>query len=72
MLISEPFVGSVHRLFVGKAFLQAFLNALNREMKLGNPTKHVSIAAAQVHELLEAVQEHIGCAPLRRAAAGNS
>ena len=31
-------------------------------MKPGNPTKHVPIAAVQLHELLEAVEEHIGCA----------
>ena len=29
-------------------------------MKLGNPTKHVSVPAVQVHELLEAVEENIG------------
>ena len=38
----------------------SFLHPLNRELKSGNPTEHVSIAAVQVHELLEAVEEDIG------------
>ena len=31
-------------------------------MKAGNLTKHVHVAVVQVHELLEAAEEHIGCA----------
>ena len=42
--------------------IPGFLHPLNKQLKLGNPTKHASIAAVQVHELLEAVGEHIGCA----------
>ena len=43
--------------------VQYFLHSLNRELKLkpGNPTKHVSIPAVQVLELLETIKEHIGC-----------
>ena len=88
MLISEPIVGSFHRIFgcdvclffCGKSCYEcsdlsivrvrdrkvgvvpSFLHSLDRELKHGNPTKHVSITAVQVHELLAAVEEHIGCA----------
>ena len=40
--------------------IPGFLHPLYRELKSGNPTKHVSITAVQAHELLEAVEEHIG------------
>ena len=42
------------------SIIPSFLHSLNRELKSGNPTKHVSITAMQVHELLETVKEHIG------------
>ena len=35
--------------------IPGFLHPLYRELKSGNPTKHVSIPAVQGHELLEAV-----------------
>ena len=40
--------------------IPGFLHPPNRELESGNPTKHVSITAVQAHELLEAVEEHIG------------
>ena len=40
--------------------IPSLLHSLNRELKSVNPTKHVSIAAMQVHELLEAVEKRIG------------
>ena len=40
------------------SIIPSFLHSLNRELKSGNPTKPV--AAMQVHELLKAVEEHIG------------
>ena len=42
------------------SIIPSFLHSLDRELKSGYPTKHISIAAMQVHELLEAVEEHIG------------
>ena len=42
------------------SIIPSFLHSLDRELKSGNPTKHVSVAAMQVHELLKAVEEHIG------------
>ena len=41
-------------------FGTGFLHPLQRELEPGNPTKHVSITTMQIHELLEAVKEHIG------------
>ena len=42
--------------------IPGFLHPLNRQLETGNPAKHVSITVVQVHELLETVEEHIGCA----------
>ena len=38
-----------------------FLHSVDRELKPGNPTKHVSTPAVHVHELLEAVEENVRC-----------
>ena len=54
---------SIVRIRNGKvSVVPGFLHPLNREIEPRNPTKHVSITALQVHELLEAVEEYIGCA----------
>ena len=40
--------------------IPSFLHSLYRKLKSGNPTKQVSVAAMQVHELLETVEKHTG------------
>ena len=42
------------------SIIPSFLHSMNRELQSGNPTKHVSVTAIQVHELLKAIEKHIG------------
>ena len=40
--------------------IAGLLHSCHREMEPSNPTKHVTMSAMQIHELLRAVQEDIG------------